>query len=337
MLTCYAHTLPGLEQVCWLEIRARFPAAQFREFVYAKDEYGGVVFDFSGRLEALSELRTTERLFLAALWEPGLSRGRRDLRLLSEKLTRTGDLGRVLNTLARLRRRSFGSYRVVAQKYGRHQYRLRDWSQMVRNAVSSIYPAWTGVAQDADVDIWATIFGSQALVGVPLPMPPPPAVPPPYPRALAAGLVVLTEPDEQQVFLDPLAADGGLVLAERLAAAGAVAVWRGEGLLPAGSVPAVRRRREVTVHVWQDGRLDVADGAVDRMAAILPAGMPTDALRTLLAEINRLLAPQGKAVLFSHDYEQVKELLREQPALQPRSGYSQQENNSRRRINILDS
>lgn len=316
---CFLQTLPGLEQVAWLECRRRIPSAQFKADAYARNQYGVTLFTVSDELTILDELRVAEAVFIGVLWNPKLSRGHQDLRRVENELVQRGDLGRAVNVFSRLQRREIGSYHVVAEKFGQHQYRLRDWSQTVRRAVSRMYPRWTGTQGAADVELWAALLGSQALIGLRLPHPPAEESQTTYPASLAAALVELTEPAANDLFLDPLAADGGLVLSARWHAGEAVALWAGRGLiLPVETLVYSAE----TGHEWVDGRLPVAGGTVDKMASIFPAGLADDVVLTYLHETARLLRPAGKLVLFTHDYDRFLELMREEAQLQVLSGHS---------------
>jgi len=316
---CFLQTLPGLEQVAWLEVRRRLPSAQFKADAYARNRYGVTLFTMMAELEALDELRLGEALYIGALWIPKLSRGHRDLRRVENELIQRGDLGRAVNLYSRRQRRQIGSYHVVAEKFGQHQYRLRDWSRAVRQAVSRLYPKWEGTQGPADVEIWAAVLGSQALIGLRLPQPDEEIPASPYPATLAAGLVELTEPAADDLFLDPLAVDGGMVLAERWQAGEATALWAGRGLIPTeeGALDHAD-----SGHIWTAGRLSIAAGTVDKMASIIPSGVEENVVLTYLHEAARLLHPQGKLALFTYDYDRFLDLVRDEPRLQVSSGHS---------------
>ncbi len=316
---CFVHTLPGLEQVAWLEVRRRLPAAQFKADAYARNRYGVTVFTMTEDVAVLDELRLAEAAYIGVLWIPKLSRGRQDLRRVENELVQRGDLGRAVNLYSRRQRRQLGSYHVVAEKFGQHQYRLRDWSRAVRQAVSHLYPHWTGTQGAADVEIWAALLGSQALIGLRLPQADEEKPASPYPATLAAGLVELTEPAANDLFLDPLAADGGLVLAERWLAGESAALWAGRGLVPPEDSGLTHAD---TVHSWTAGRLPVAAGTVDKMASIIPSGLAENVVLTYLHEAARLLQPQAKLALFTHDYDRFLDLIRAESRLQVSSGHS---------------
>ena len=93
LLTYYAQTMPGVEQIAWLEVRQRFPHATLKEYLFAKERNGILVFDYDGPLEHLLELRTVEDVFLLALSTEVDSRGRGALQEVTRAM-QTGPLFR---------------------------------------------------------------------------------------------------------------------------------------------------------------------------------------------------------------------------------------------------
>ncbi len=324
-------TLPGLESIAWSEVRRHFPAAEFISFVYAQDEFGGVVFRFAEAPEKLFQLRTAERLLAVALWQPKVSRGVRDLREISERLAKSGEIGRLFKAMGRLQHRHLHTFQVISRKYGKHEYDLRDWSLMVRRAIAGAYPNWQGTTTNPDVEVWAFLLGSQAVVGVRLPLPRPPAAP--YPPTLTAALVLLTEPAAGDSFLDPVSAEGGLMLAERLAYGADVTIWGARGGLARRLQrpdPAIQQVR------WQQTHLPLDSASVDKVATILPAGtQATEQYPLILSEVARLLRPDGLAAVYTEEYELLRSKLRDLGVLQIARGYSVRAGDRWGRIYIL--
>ncbi|NLE45482.1 MAG: RNA methyltransferase, partial [Chloroflexi bacterium] len=76
----YAQTMPGVEQIAWLEIRERLAGSRCVEFLYTKDQNGIVLFEYGGPVENLLSLRTTEDVFAVVASAEKLSHDWRDLR-----------------------------------------------------------------------------------------------------------------------------------------------------------------------------------------------------------------------------------------------------------------
>lgn len=334
-IPCYVETAPGLAEVAWLEIRRRFPRAEFGDFLFAKDENGLVLFRYPGELADLFALHTAEAAFLTAAYLGDTSRGYRDLGRLREHLIESGDLGRAINLLTRYRRGQPASYHVVVRKYGRHEYGRRDVREAVMEAVETLYPTWQGKQEKAEVEIAANVFGSNLLVGVRLPQKPSDgqqqaAGVAGLRPAVAAATVLLTEPAAGDLFVDPLC-DVGALLAERVhfeqahserePGGPARLIAGGDTLLAA--VQAAQRQAGASAAVcqWQADALPLATAAVNKIASHFPAA-PADAYRRWLGEVARVLQPGGRAVILTAAFEQFKDTIREYPSLTILGGYS---------------
>lgn len=343
-LKCYAQTMPGVEEIAWLEIRSRMPSARFGEYLFAKEQNGIVVFDYDGDLGQLLQLRTAEDVFLQALYVAKVSRGRRDLSLVTELVQKSEEFGRNVNAFLRYRQFSRPpTYRVVSRKYGQHEYRRIDLENAALKGLGQRYPRWTRVEDDADIELWVNLLGSQLLCGlrlsdrtmrhrhekaVQLEASLRPSV--------AAALVFLTTPEADDVFLDPMCGSGTLLL-ERRATGSHKQIIGGD--IDARRAAAAhknlaprrksRARKAVTIGRWDAQRLPIADGAIDKVATNLPFGKQIGSPQALarlypafFAELERVLKPGGRAAILSSEYDLVKEAVRQLPALHILSGYS---------------
>jgi len=328
LVPVYVETPPGLEEVAWLEIRDRFPGAVFGHFLFARDERGVVVFRFPGDLRDLFSLRTVNGAFLAAAFmdKEEVSRGYRDLHQMREQLAETGDFGRAVNLLTRFRRRQPSTYRVVVRTYGQHEYNRQDVRRALLQVVEPLYPAWRRVQAEADVELWANVFGSNILVGLRLPgrFPSRPTRGEGVPPQVAAALVHLTGAEGDDRFLDPLCG-AGEVLAERAAVASGR--WLLGGAEEAAAVRAAHGRlgSGVALCRWDGAALPLVTASVDKVATHLPA-VPEMGLGgrydAWLGEMARVLRPGGGAVVLTQAYELFKSAIREHPSLRILGGYS---------------
>jgi hypothetical protein len=46
----YAQTMPGIEEIAWLEIRDRLGKLKFAEYLFAPEQNGIVAFDYGGAM-----------------------------------------------------------------------------------------------------------------------------------------------------------------------------------------------------------------------------------------------------------------------------------------------
>lgn len=59
----YAQTVPGAEEIAWLEIRWRLPGVKFGEYLFAKEQNGIVTFEYQGDIADVQQLETVEDVF----------------------------------------------------------------------------------------------------------------------------------------------------------------------------------------------------------------------------------------------------------------------------------
>ena len=338
LLSAYVETVPGLEEVAWLEIRQRFPQAEFAGFLFAKNERGIAVFKAPAKPSDLFALDTVDAIFLTAAFLEKTTRGYRDLRRLRDQLVLSGDFGRALNAFSRYRRRQVQTYRLVARTYGKHEYDRQALRRAVIQAIEELYPDWQRVQTDAGVEVWANVLGSSILVGLHLPPPRdwrtpavagPPAAAGPLPQSVAAALSLLSEPRRHDIFLDPFL-DGGAIVSARSASPVTLILSGAHSSLelstaletvtagaPSSSQPAL--------FFWNATALPLPASAVNKIATRFPAAPAADVTRQYvqwLQEMQRVLRPAGQAVVLTRAFEQFKDAIREAPYLEIRSGYS---------------
>ena len=354
----YAQTMPGVEEIAWLEIRNQLDGASFREKLFAKEQNGIIRFDYDGEAENLLQLRTTEDVFLEAVNKAKVSRGREDLKQITSLVQKSESFGRAANRLLRQRKLSHPpTYRVVSRKYGQHQYRRKDFETAVWRGIQARYPRWTPVDDKAQVEVWANLLGSHLLVGLRLSdrsmrhrykksVDLPASLRP----SLAAALVLLTEPEANDVFLDPMCGSGTILLERfyqgpsKLILGGDLDPRRVEAARM--NMPRSRKRRgkrSLEIRQWDAGNLPLQDASVDKVATNLPFGQQIgtkgalDSLYTaVLSELERVVRPDGRIVLLSSEFERVKSCVRQRPYLHIVTGYSVATLGRWGRIHIID-
>lgn len=328
LLAAYVETVPGLEEVAWLEVRRRFSGAQFTQFLFARDERGIAAFDVPAAPTDLFDLRTVESIFLTVAFLPKTTRGFRDLHRLKDQMQSSGDVGRAVNAYSRYRRRQVYSYRLIVRTYGKQEYDRRAVRRAVIQSLDQLYPDWERVQDEPDVELWANVLGSSILLGLRLPPPRDRARPQPEPGAMptsvASALVLLTDPQDSDHFLDPFF-DGGAVVSARSAHPARL-------LLGGASDP--RRLETQAFQVgsslplltnWDAAHLPLPAAALDRVATRFPyhpASTVLDYYVPWLRELQRVLQPGAQVVVLTRAFESFKDAIRQAPALEIRGGYS---------------
>jgi tRNA (guanine6-N2)-methyltransferase len=340
-LDFYAHTLPGVEDIAWLEIRQRLPDASFGEKLFAKDQHGIVSFAYEGSFKPLFNLRTTEDVFIQLLSVPRLSRSFRDLGQITQWVAKGEAVGRAINGYLRYRQFSRPpTYQLMFRKIGKHQYSKGKLAQAVADGLAKRYPTWTAVPEAAQVEIWANLLGSHLLLGIRLRdrerrrSQPQPAVEGGLHPSLAAAMILLTEPAAGELFIDPLCGDYTL-LRERRNQVGATAVFLGGDpdaqQLAAARQSLYRRQRgqPPLLAQWNAEQWPLATAVVDKVATVLPRRVGDGSERALgqfygrfAAELQRVLRPGGRAILYSEAYDLLRDSLRPYDGLELATGYS---------------
>lgn len=340
----YVQTVPGVEEIAWLEVRWRLPGVKFGEYLFAKEQNGIATFTYPGEIADLQQLETAEDIFVEAISEPKLSRGRRDLNVIRDLVTKSESLGRAANQVMRFRKFSRPpSYRVVSRKFGRHEYPLKELQKAAIQGMQARYPKWQPVAEGAQVELWVDLLGSHLLCGfkisdaqrktqLKLQQNGPELIRP----SLAAALVVLTEPETTDRFLDVLCDNGRLLFTRRRL--GPYNRLIGADIAPdqldlARQNLSPRRQGRLPDNIelllWEYDTLPLEAASVDKVATVLPDSQQVGSEKEMqnlydgmFGEIARALRPGGRAVILSREYDQVKENLRQLPALETQTGYS---------------
>lgn len=325
-ISAYVETAPGLEEVAWLEVRRRFPQAQFREFLFARDERGIVVFDVPAAPAELLLLRTAEAVFLVGAFLSDTSRGYRDLRELREQMVRSGDFGGAVNVLSRHRRRQVNSYRLIVRMHGKHEYNRQAVRRAVIQAVEALYPDWQRAQEEPQLELWANVLGSSILVGLRLSRGAADAGQPgQLSQSVAEAIVLLTDPQGDDCFLDPFPGDGALLAARSAYPAGELLAAPESSDPSSFAPPLAENAAPPTIVRWDEDRLTLDDGSVNKLATRFP--LPPRAEVTAryvqwLKEIERVLRPGATAVVLARAYEQFKAAIRQTPQLEIQRGYS---------------
>jgi 23S rRNA G2445 N2-methylase RlmL len=217
------------------------------------------------------------------------------------------------------------TYRVVAQKSGEHAFRRVDAQEALIKAINARYGRWKLVDEDAHLEVWLNIQGRLAvsmirlsdrtmrhrrykLAHIPASLRP----------TIAAAMIFLSAPRAEEVFLDGMCG-AGTILVERATCAPAQLILGGDldrEALKAAQANAAR----FPVHLfrWDAARLPLAPRSVDKVVTNLPFGKQIGSrqsnetlYRAYLAELERVLKPQGRAVLLSSERELMETVLDE--------------------------
>lgn len=339
----YAHTMPGLEEVAWIEIRRRLDKVSFEAFKRLHGKNGFVLFRYAGQPADLLKLRTTEDVFFLVKRIPKVEWGRQGLAEIYQAILRNRflDAGLMLhNQIGRRVSKKRPTFRVVSRMRGRnHPYRRIDFERTVEKALKKrLGKKWHAVEAKEDVEVWANLIGLDFICG--LRLSDASMRHRGYKKAhiaaslrpsVAASMVWLTTPEPTDVFLDPMCGAGTLLVERGMIERHALLLGGDiddEALQAAAqNIGPKHKPRQLTK--WDARRLPLASGSVDKVASNLPFGKRIgnrhenlNLYQTFFGEVDRVLSSKGCAVVLSSETELIKNTLRRLEGLQIVRGYS---------------
>lgn len=268
---------------------------------------------------ALLQLRTLEDVFVLGLESKSIPTGRSGLAIIRAQVSEAAGLDGAVTTAfqVRPRRRGKPTFRVIARKAGEHAFRRVDLQRATELGIQDRFPTWRLVEDDAQIEVWVHLTDRELLASVRLSDTTmrqreyrrtslPAALKP----TIAAGMVMLSVPTADDVFLDPMCGAGTLLI-ERGEAG------RYRRLLGGDSNPlAVQATRDnvgpryqpIEIRHWDARSLPVEDNSVTTIVTNLPFGKQIGTVEqnrvlypALLREWRRVLQAGGKLVLLTSE------------------------------------
>lgn len=311
-MSYYAFTVPGLESIVAREIGDLGGSSRERR-------RGVTFFDWQGEPGELLQLGTAEDVFSLVV-RAKVSMAKEGMVQIKALVAGAVHWERALQALrmARPRKQRHVRFRVVAQRHGGGQnYVRKEVERHVREAVAQRFPSWKAVPEDAAVEVWILEENGEVLCGVRL-----------SDRTMrhrtykkshieaslrpvvARAMVVLSEPSDDDVFIDPMCG-AGTILIER-GESGRYRQLLG-GDIRARSLEAARsnigpRYKPIELREWDACALPLDNGAASCAACNLPFGKKVgkpDELKELytrfVPELRRVLVPGTVAVLLTSE------------------------------------
>jgi tRNA (guanine6-N2)-methyltransferase len=325
-----AHTQPGFESILSSEIAARVEGSREAGRRIAPGRAGIVIFS-APRADSLLKLRTAEDLFAVVGYRHGLSLDKAALEGVRIAAREAPHVDHALATRVRLMPGSRSGrrlgFRVVARLEGEHEFRRVDFKRAIERGVAERGDHKWILAEDeqeAEVEFWATMLSGELILAIRLSDErlrhrdyKVAHLPGSLRPAAAAALGWLSEPNDDDVVLDPMCG-AGTVLIER-AHLGRYRMLLG-GDLDAEALDAARsnvgpRYKPIALIPWDAATLPLRAASVTKIVTNLPWGLRhgshADNRRLyprMLAEFRRALRPGGLMVLLTAETRLMREL-----------------------------
>lgn len=318
-------TLPGLATYAWREAETALAHNEDNsgpKFVGVKAIPGRndiVLFDHRGGPKRLLSLRASEDVFVVAARGYRIAPDERGLRQIYAAMRHSEHTVPALDIWRRAsgKRLQGGTFRVISRIVGQQKFLRRDVGRAVADAVRDGWPGnWRLVEEDADVEIWATLVEQELICTLRLSdasmrqRDKVRHLPASLRPSLAAVMVALTEPERHDVFVDPMAG-AGTILLERAAAGPFDEIHGGD--LSGEAVAAMQEnvrgvKGRIITSRWDARKLPFEDGSVDKVAVNLPFGKQVgdeaklpELYREVIGEIARITRPGGRFVALVGD------------------------------------
>jgi SAM-dependent methyltransferase len=328
--------MPGIEPIAWREMKSILSDVVLVGFRRFRDRNGIVAFEYRGDPAPLLGLRTVEDVFYLVAREKHVPLDRSGLRVLQQavKDSRYFDVGlRIHRDAGRGRASGPTTFRVIARKQGaHHRYRRIDAQRAVEQGILQRYNyRWRLVEDHAPLEIWLTLLRDEALYGLRLSdrtmrhrTYKVSHLPASLRPTVAAAMVFLSEPQPDDVFLDPMCG-AGTILIER-ALAGRHCCLLGGDVDPEAVATALDnigpRYKPISVRHWDATSLPLEDGSVDKVVTNLPFGAQMGTHQhnvrlypPFLRELERVMRPGGKLVALTSERDLLESTLSNTPRL----------------------
>ena len=330
----FAETLPGIENFAWLEIRSRLQNPKFNETLFVKEKRGIVLFEAGGETKSLAQLRTAVSVSAFAFHIKKIARTKQDLRQVTKLVAESDAFAVAINQAMQFRKQpGVVTYKIYGRLAGKYPYHKNDLMRAITIGMEKRYPDWEQSAHSPRLEISISALGSAILCGVRLTEP---EMHTTYsnaielktelPPSVAAGMVYLSESSAEDIVLSPASKDGLFLMERRLAGPYqqmmGLSATRSAYNLTQTNLQKQRKDAPKNVRIEKQNFLDgkMEDGSVSKMVFDLDAANAS--MLPFLQECGRVLTENGRIVLFTTNYDKVKDTLRQIPTLEMMTGHS---------------
>ncbi len=339
----------GLESLARKEILARYGDRDNLKIL--KREPQKIVFQFNGNPKDLLEIRTAEHLHIIAKHITGMTRSRQSLTAIRNAISRLNlqdIVNRCRQTGMRLRKRI--PFRVICRMSGQRNFQKRDLQQVVEKVF--INRGWQLTRSESGMDILVELHGGDAYISIRISkqfwgerIKKQTRIAHSIKSTIAYGMVALSQPHPNDVFLDPMCG-AGTILLER-AYSGRYRYLIGGDIatesLDATKVNFGRQHQPRQFFQWEAQKLPIQPNAVDKIVCNMTINTGTreavseisNFLGNALHQFENVLKPRGRMVLLTLDPLQLDKRIRQHNNLRVRQKVNVDVSGKRGRIFVI--
>ena len=321
----------GLENIARQELNARFGDTKQFKILMRKPER--IVFQYFGNPKDLLSLRTAEQLFLVVKHFSNMTHSRRSLTAISSSLTRF-NFAETLTCCRQagvtLRKRIL--FRVISRMSGYRNFQKRDLQQVVERSFTN--RGWNLTQSSSGLDVWVEVHGEDGYLSIRLSKPDmaqrskkQSRVPQSLKPNLAYGMVWLSQPQPNDIFLDPMCG-AGTILLERAVTERYRYLIGGdlsEEALDVTQNNFGRQHRPRQFFHWDVKKLPLKPNTIDKIVCNLQipdtkedVSHLTNFYRQSINQFESVLKPGGKMVLLTLKPALIDKILNQQNSLKVR-------------------
>ncbi|MEJ7653273.1 MAG: methyltransferase domain-containing protein [Chloroflexia bacterium] len=176
-------------------------------------------------------------------------------------------------------KRRISTYRVIARAEGERAYKRSEAGKAVEQGLRArLGKNWKVVEDDAQVEVWVTLIGPEAIIGVRLTdrsqrhRDRNTNLPASLRPTVAAAMVRLTQPQDDDVFLDPFCGTGTMLIERGEAGRHKLILGSdvSEEALNAAAANIGERHKPLELNNWDATHLPLEDGSVNAIATNPP-------------------------------------------------------------------
>lgn len=322
------HTVLGLEQVLWKEVRSLDPAARKLGTRQVERRNGLLLVDAQDP-ETVLRTRIAEDVFALAAHAGDIELGRRGLEQLSQLAAAAPAWDEALRLHAHVTggrgRRRISTFRVIARMEGDRAYKRRESGEAIASGLRRrLGRNWKLVPDDAQVEVWSTLLGQELLLGVRLTSSAQrhrgkaANIPASLRPSVAAAMVFLSSPYEEDVLLDPFCGAGTILIQRGAVGRHKLLVGSDKSgeALAAAEQNIAGRHQPLELHRWDAAQIPLDDGSVTAIVTNPPFGERIGShgenqqlYPAFMAEAHRLLRSGGSLVVLTTEDRLMKRLL----------------------------